>query len=191
MTDRTDDDPAAGRGAVVEATVLEQAAREVGSALTQGWEDVRGGVLAAVRASARTAWPVLATMTDLDPAGSDPAGPDPAGSGPADAGRSRDPREQTHVSERVLRDRLSRAVSETHRCALAAVDLELDGDALRATVLDIVGPHGEDLLALGEKVRRTALQVLGDLLGPTPDAAHPGRVDVHVADVTLGDPRLS
>ena len=162
------DDPPTG-------DLLGRAAHALRDAPNPGWASIRDSVVDAVRAASRPAWPVLAQPATTT------TGPD------ADPPVALD---RTLVSTRVLTDQLSRLLSEQHRCAVAEVHLDLQGEHLHAAVLDIVAAQGTDLHALGAQVGDTAADILTDHLGPW-DTSTTGAVSVRVTDITRGDPRLT
>lgn len=151
---------------------LARAGRALQAEPETGWAGVSATVVAAVRATARRSWPVEADVHDL----------------PSEAGR---PGDRVLVSDHVLRAELSRAVGTAEACAVEDVVVRLDRRRLVGVDVVVVARYGLDLHALAGRVRAVVLGVLGELLGASVPRQVTDAVQVHVGDVTWGDPRTS
>jgi hypothetical protein len=162
------------------AARLAWAARHLRTADNPSWPDISGAVIATVRSAARSGWPVRAALGDLgadaDRASTSPVGP---------------VREQTYVSERVIRYYVSKAMALHQGCALSNVRLDLDGTDLQGVTVDVVGAHGVDLARLGGRVRASVASLLGELLGPIGAPVDPERIHLRVVDLVVGDPHTT
>ncbi|WP_241384603.1 hypothetical protein [Rhodococcus sp. CH91] len=142
---------------LVRATMLLRTAPE------PGWDTISDRVLAAVRVTPRPAWPLATTSH----------GPSRDGS--------------IFVTDHVLRSILARTLRARYLGRPTAIDLDTEGDSLRAVNLEITGSYGTDLRELAEQVRRTATEVIDDLFT---DAAahtpHPVTVTVTITDIVSG-----
>ena len=127
-----------------------------------GWNSVAARVTAAVRGTTRTSgWPLRAD-------GDDRPGPG-----------------HLFVSENVLRSILAVTLRETHACAPTAVEFDIVDGSLGGVRIEVTGSYGAELHALAERIRSTAGEIIGELLGPaTKDHA----IDVTITDVVDGHP---
>lgn len=138
-----------------------QAMREVGE---PGWDRIADTVIAAVRNTPRSGWPVTAE----DPASQQPPLPGCIA-----------------VSDLVIRAALAAALRVDQICAPTAVDVDLDGTDLRRISVEITGRYGNRLTDVADHVRGLAAGILDDLLGA---AALGHQIDVAVIDIVRGNP---
>jgi hypothetical protein len=138
-----------------------QALRELGE---PGWDRIADKVIAAVRNTPRSGWPVAAE----DP---DPRQPPLPGS--------------IAVSDLVIRTALAAALRVDQVCAPTAVNVQLDGTDLQRISVEITGRYGNRLTEVADHVREIAGAILDDLLGA---AALGHQIDVAVVDIVRGNP---
>lgn len=138
-----------------------QALRELSE---PGWDRIADTVIAAVRNTPRSGWPV--TVEDPDP--QQPPMPGCIA-----------------VSDLVIRAALAAALRVDQICMPTAVDIALDGTDLRRLSVEITGRYGNRLTEVADHVRDVAAGVLDDLLGV---AALGHEIDVAVVDIVLGNP---
>ena len=137
-----------------------QALRELGE---PGWDRIADTVIAAVRNTPRSGWPL--TVEDPDPH------PSQAGS--------------LAVSDLVVRSALAAALRLDQICIPTAVDILTDGTDLTRITVEIAGRYGDQLTDVAEHVRQLAHNVLDDLLGAAALGHH---IDVAVIDIVAGNP---
>ena len=137
-----------------------QALRELSE---PGWDRIADTVIAAVRNTPRSGWPL--TVEDPDPH------PSQAGS--------------LAVSDLVVRSALAAALRLDQICIPTAVDILTDGTDLTRITVEIAGRYGDQLTDVAEHVRQLAHNVLDDLLG---SAALGHHIDVAVIDIVAGNP---
>ena len=138
-----------------------QALRELGE---PGWNRIADTVIAAVRNTPRSGWPVAAQ----DP---DPQQPPLPGC--------------IAVSDLVIRAALAAALRVDRICTPSAVDVHLDGTDLQRISVEIAGRYGNQLTEVADHVREIAASILDDLLGA---AALGHQIDVAVIDIVRGNP---
>ena len=138
-----------------------QALRELGE---PGWDRIADTVIAAVRNTPRSGWPVTAE----DP---DPQQPPLPGC--------------IAVSDLVIRAALAAALRVDRICTPSAVDVHLDGTDLQRISVEITGRYGNQLTEVADHVREIAASILDDLLGA---AALGHQIDVAVIDIVRGNP---
>lgn len=136
-----------------------QALRELGE---PGWDRIADNVIAAVRNTPRSGWPVTAQ----DP---DPQQPPLPGC--------------IAVSDLVIRAALAAALRVDQICAPSAVNVH--GTDLQRISVEITGRYGNRLTEVADHVRDLAAGVLDDLLGV---AALGHQIDVAVIDIVRGNP---
>jgi hypothetical protein len=138
-----------------------QALRELSE---PGWDRIADTVIAAVRNTPRSGWPITAE----DP---DPHDPPLPGS--------------IAVSDLVIRAALAAALRVDQICMPTAVDVALDGTDLNRIKVEITGRYGNQLTEVADHVRGVAATILDDLLGV---AALGHQIDVAVVDIVRGNP---
>lgn len=138
-----------------------QALRELSE---PGWDRIADTVIAAVRNTPRSGWPVAAE----DP---EPQKPPLPGS--------------IAVSDLVIRAALAAALRIDEICAPSGVDVHLDGTDLQRISIEITGRYGNRLTEVADHVRGIAATILHDLLGV---AALGHQIDVAVVDIVRGNP---
>ncbi|MCV7058363.1 hypothetical protein [Mycolicibacterium gilvum] len=138
-----------------------QALRELSE---PGWDRIADTVIAAIRNTPRSGWPVAAE----DPDPQEP--PQPGG---------------IAVSDLVIRAALAAALRLDQICAPAAVDVHLDGTELHHISVEITGRYGHRLTEVADHVRGIAATILDDLLGA---AALGHQIDVAVIDIVRANP---
>ena len=138
-----------------------QALRELSE---PGWDRIADTVIAAVRNTPRSGWPVAAQ----DP---DPHEPPLPGC--------------IAVSDLVVRAALAAALRVDQICAPTAVDVHLEGTDLQRISVEITGRYGNRLTEVADHVRGIAATILDDLLGA---AALGHQIDVAVIDIVRGNP---
>lgn len=146
--------------------LLARAARALREQPQPGWVDITDRVVAAVRATPRHGWPIRVAVRDVDDRGG------------ADT---------VHVSDRVVVAVVRSRLAGLPASAPARIEMRLDGDRCTGARVELVAAYGNQLQRLADDARRVVLACLAELLGP-----HEGgdlQVDVHVQDVTPGDPR--
>lgn len=137
-----------------------QALRELGE---PGWDRIADTVIAAVRNTPRSGWPL--TVEDPDPH------PSQAGS--------------LAVSDLVVRSALAAALRLDQICIPTAVDILIDGTDLTRIKVEIAGRYGDHLTDVADHVRSVAVDILDDLLGVAALGHH---IDVAVIDIVRGNP---
>lgn len=137
-----------------------QALRELGE---PGWDRIADNVIAAVRRTPRSGWPL--TVEDPDPA------PEPSG--------------RLAVSDVVIRSTLAAALRLDQMCFPTAIDVLVEGTDLRGVRIEITGRYGDRLAEIADRTRGVAAAVLDDLLGA---AALGRRINVAVIDIVRGNP---
>ena len=138
-----------------------QALRELSE---PGWDRIADTVIAAVRNTPRSGWPVAAEEPD-------PQEPPQPGC--------------IAVSDLVIRATLAAALRVDQICAPSAVDVHLDGTDLHRISVEITGRYGNRLTEVTDYVRGIATTILDDLLGA---AALGHQIDVTVVDIVRGNP---
>lgn len=138
-----------------------QALRELGE---PGWDRIADTVIAAVRNTPRSGWPL--TVEDPDPQPSPQAG-------------------CLAVSDLVVRSALAAALRLDQICIPTAVDILIDGTDLNRIKVEIAGRYGDRLTDVADHVRELAATVLDDLLGAAAIGHH---IDVAVVDIVAGNP---
>ncbi|MFB1299340.1 hypothetical protein ACAG24_027930 [Mycobacterium sp. pW049] len=139
-----------------------QALRELSE---PGWDRIADTVIAAVRNTPRSGWPVAAEdpNTTTDP-------PVPG---------------CIAVSDLVIRAALAAALRLDQICIPTAVDVALDGTDLKRISVEITGRYGNRLTEVADHVRDVTTTILDDLLGV---AALGHQIDVAVVDIVRGNP---
>lgn len=137
-----------------------QALRELGE---PGWDRIADTVIAAVRNTPRSGWPL--TAEDPDPRPSQPG--------------------WIAVSDLVVRQALAAALRLDEICIPTAVDILIDGTDLQRIKVEIVGRYGDQLTDIADRVRGLTQTVLDDLLGAAALGHH---IDVTVIDIVRGNP---
>ena len=128
-----------------------------------GWNSIAARVVATVRGTARVGgWPLRAD-------GDDRPGPG-----------------HLFVNENVLRSILAVTLRDTYVCAPTAVEFDVVDGSLRGVRIEVTGSYGAELPALAERIRMTAAEIIGELLGPAANPSSP--IDVTISDVVDGDP---
>ena len=138
-----------------------QALRELGE---PGWDRIADTVIAAVRNTPRSGWPLI--VEDPDPHPSPHAG-------------------CLAVSDLVVRSALAAALRLDQICIPTAVDVLIDGTDLTRITVEIAGRYGDHLTDVADHVRDLARSVLDDLLGAAALGHH---IDVAVVDIVRGNP---
>lgn len=138
-----------------------QALRELSE---PGWDRIADTVIAAVRNTPRSGWPVAAE----DPDSSESPMPGCIA-----------------VSDLVIRAALATALRFDEICAPSCVDVHLDGTDLHRISVEITGRYGNRLTEVADHVRDVAATILDDLLGV---AALGHQIDVAVVDIVRGNP---
>lgn len=138
-----------------------QALRELSE---PGWDRIADTVIAAVRNTPRSGWPV--TAEDPDTSESSVPG-------------------CIAVSDLVIRAALAAALRVDQICTPSAVDVHLDGTDLQRISVEITGRYGNQLTEVADHVRSVAATILDDLLGI---AALGHQIDVAVVDIVRGNP---
>lgn len=148
--------------------VLATAGRELAGVTDPGWTDAADRVVSAVRSATRRSTPVNAVFGD---------------------GRDGD---VLQVSDLVVVSALRAAMNTTPSSTPQWIELLLggpDGHDCLGVRVELVARYGSDLRALTDDARDVAVAALSALLGP-PEGAEPRTVDLAVADIVEGDPRV-
>jgi hypothetical protein len=147
---------------------VERATRRLAETDEPGWVDLPGPIMSRVRSLVIPSKPVAIYSPEGD------AVHDDRGS-------------RTWVSGRVLTTALRRALQHP-AYAPSNLTLELDGDRCTRVAVELIASYGQDLNNIAQHARATAQDVVADVLGPDPDGPVP--IDVELADIIEGDPRL-
>lgn len=140
--------------AIGDYDVLARASHVLRAAPEPGWSAIEQSVIEAVRRTPRAGWPIAVA---------DPA----PGSAP---GRIR-------VSDLVVRTLVAQQLAADPDLTVSDVEVELDGENLRAVRIEVSGRYGSDLTRSAERVRALAETVVAETTG------HAADVSVVVTDV--------
>jgi len=142
--------------AIGEYDVVGRAARVLRTQPEPGWDRIENSVIDAVRATARSGWPLSADD------------PDPATPG------------ALSVSDLVLSTELSRALAGADDLIVTDIHISSAGTEVREVLIELSARYLTDLAALTERVSQICSAVIADVIGPGRDV--PLRVivsDVH------------
>ncbi|CAB4900809.1 hypothetical protein AYK61_26310 [Rhodococcus sp. SBT000017] len=144
-----------------------------------GWDRIAGAVVDAVRAAPRGGWPIDMSETGVSD--------DTSALG------------TLAVSDLVLRGAIARAVRLDEICVPRVIEVLTDNAHLRTIRVELTARYGSELDILADRIRRTVLDVVDDIMGTTPVGSGDGSsstrggpaVDVAVTDIVDGNPLTS
>ncbi len=128
-----------------------------------GWDAISAKVRAAVHAASRTGWPIRT---------------------------SRDGHGVVYISDHALRSLLARELRRKFVCQPTRIAFTLDGVVLRAVDIDVTGSYGTQLRELGDEIRRTMIDTIGQIFDDLDDSGRSPAdpIDVTITDIVDGDP---
>ena len=141
--------------AIGDYDVLARASRVLRAVPEPGWSAIEQSVIEAVRRTPRGGWPIVV----VDPA---------PGSVP---GRIR-------VSDLVVRTLVAQQLAADPDLTLSDVEVEIEGENLRAVRIEVSGRYGSDLARAAARVRALAETVVAETTGQDADVTITV-IDVH------------